>query len=93
VRPLGGGGPGDPDSGKFWISEATSVDADPPFTFTMGSGARFPQRTFQGALDDIRIYDHELTRTEVHAMSGTPEPSSCLLIVIGLGVMLGARRR
>jgi len=76
VRPLGGGGPGDPDPGGFWFSEATSVDADPPFTFTMGSGARFPQRTFQGQLDDVRIYDHELSAGEVAELAnndGTPD--------------------
>ncbi len=45
-----------------------------------------------GTLDDVRIYDHALTAAEVQSL--VPEPSSCVLVLMGaIGLMASARRR
>ena len=46
---------------------------------------------WRGMLDDIRIYDHALSATEVAAL--VPEPSSSVLLGIGLLPLLRRRRR
>lgn len=50
-------------------------------------------RQFTGLLDDVRIYDHALSQSEISALSGTsvPEPSSVALL--GLAGCLCLRRR
>ena len=44
---------------------------------------------FNGLIDDVRVYDNALTQSEVTAL--VPEPGS--LALLGLGGLLGARRR
>ena len=58
-----------------------------------GAGARW----FRGAVDDVRIYNHELTPQDVAAMYNAgpafiPEPSACWLLALAC-VGLAARRR
>lgn len=45
---------------------------------------------FNGAIDDLRIYDNELSSSEIAAL--VPEPNSALLAILG-GVTLLLRRR
>jgi len=45
---------------------------------------------FNGSIDDLRIYDHELSGSEI--MSLVPEPTSGLLMLLG-ALALGKRRR
>jgi hypothetical protein len=58
-----------------------------------GAGARL----FRGAVDDVRIYNHELTPQDVAALYGAgpayvPEPSACGLLALAWPA-LAARRR
>jgi len=50
-------GPSEPS----WISEATSNGN----TLRFGTDDQFPQRTFSGLLDDVRIYDNVLSANEI----------------------------
>ncbi|NOY41473.1 MAG: LamG domain-containing protein [Planctomycetes bacterium] len=51
-------------------------------------------QNFEGALDDIRMYDNTLTQPEVAALlTAIPEPSSLLLTVAGMVSLLVARRK
>jgi len=58
VRSIGGG-PGTTESS--WISEATSNGN----TLRFGTDDQLPNRTYNGLLDDVRIYDNELSAGEV----------------------------
>lgn len=49
------------------------------------------ERFYDGAIDEVRVYDHELSLGEVQVLAGVPEPSSALLAFVGLA--LGLRRR
>jgi hypothetical protein len=58
---------------------------------------RAGERRWVGAVDDVRIYDNELTQQEVTALFNAgptfvPEPSACGLVALGC-LALGARRR
>ena len=81
----GGPGYGAPESS--WIGKATSNGNNLRF----GTDDELSSRTFNGLLDDIRIFDHELSASEVAAL--VPEPTSYLLTVVGIGMVLAARRR
>ena len=81
------GGPSYGPSESSWIGKATSNGNNLRF----GTDDQLPSRTFNGLLDDIRIYDHELSASEVAAL--VPEPTSYLLTLVGIGMVLAARRR
>lgn len=49
-------------------------------------------RQFSGLMDDIRVYNHALTSSEVQALAAVPEPTSCLVLAFG-AVTLAMRRR
>ena len=46
-----------------------------------------------GLMDDLRIYDGELTQGEVRELAGVPEPSSLLMVGMIAGGGLAMRRR
>jgi hypothetical protein len=49
---------------------------------------------FQGALDEIQVYNHALTASDVGAMLPVSVPASAVLLVTGLGALaIGARQR
>lgn len=49
--------------------------------------------SFNGQLDEVRIYDTALTQTEIQAaMAVVPEPTSIALLAFGTGLMLRRRR-
>jgi len=52
------------------------------------TGARF----WNGSVDEVRIYDNELSATEVATLAGVPEPSSALLGLASLGLLLRRKR-
>ena len=65
-----GGDPGELET--FWVSEATSSGN----TLRFGTDDRLPSRTFDGLLDDVRVYDEELGLDQISAIAGRipPEP-------------------
>jgi len=49
---------------------------------------------YNGALDDVRIYDTALSASEIsQIMNNVPEPSSALVLIAGLGLASGRRKR
>ena len=80
-----GGGPGTSESS--WVGDTTSNGN----TLRFGTDDQLSNRTYNGLLDDVRVYDSELSAADVSAL--VPEPTSCLLIVVGLGMMFVAHRR
>ena len=43
---------------------------------------------FNGAIDDVKIFDHALSAAEVRELAGIPEPSSILLLLFATGLVL-----
>ncbi len=67
-------------------------------TFTIGEDTVFSGRTFQGGLDEIAVYNRQLSATEVSnifASAGTvPEPGAISLILLGaIGFSASRTRR
>lgn len=56
-------------------SVSTVVIPDPNSTFQLGTAEQSNTRQFNGALDDVRIYDRALTNTEIAVLAGVPVPS------------------
>jgi hypothetical protein len=77
--------------GSSWTSDSTNYAGN--LALRNMSIGRFSNggREWVGQIDDIRIYDHTLTQTELNALT-VPEPSSALLALAGL-VCLGFSRR
>jgi hypothetical protein len=48
---------------------------------------------FDGAIDDVRIYDRALSGTEVADLYALPEPATLALLALGGLAMLRRRRR
>ncbi len=89
----------------FYIDGALMATRGSSFTTTAGGtatrlGKQFApfSEYFNGALDDVRIYDRVLSSQEIDALAdgpvtATPEPASILLLATGLmGVALITRR-
>lgn len=47
--------------------------------------------SFDGLIDEVRIYDHALSESEVQGLFQIPEPASAALLFLALG--FGLRRR
>jgi len=66
-----GGSPGtDGPSETLWIAPATSNGN----TLRLGTDDQYPGRTYNGLLDDVRIYDNELSANEVAALLNITAP-------------------
>ena len=53
-------------------------------------------RRLQGMMDEFYLFTRALTPTEIHILANpqlVPEPTSCGLLVIALGLIAGSRRR
>ncbi len=57
--------------------------------FYVGAAVNWPDPDFNGTVDQVQIYNHALSLSEVQAL--VPEPTS--LALLGLGGLLAARRR
>lgn len=55
--------------------------------------ASTPGDYLDGMLDDVRIYDHALTESEIVALAIIPEPSSVLLAIMALPALAATGRR
>jgi len=74
------------DGSGNWVASSNNLnigrDASYPYS---------PERFFNGAIDDVRIYDRDLTADEVIEVYNVPEPATLLLL--GLGSLALLRRR
>ena len=58
-----------------------------------GNVAGFPYDSpFDGRIDDVRLYDEVLTAEEVSGLAIIPEPTSLVLLGLGVATLLGRRR-
>ena len=60
-------------------------------TFTIGSHDG-PSFNFAGAIDDLRVYDHALSLSEVQALAAVPVPPAFVLLLSSLGGLVFYRR-
>ena len=60
----------------------------------IGSNAHHIEHEFFGVIDDVYIYDRALSPSEVQALySVVPEPSTALLVMIGLSALANRQAR
>jgi len=72
-------------------TDILSVDAKPVSIGRRTEGVS--QHYFDGAVDDVRIYDHALSLEEVQVLVTVPEPSSLVLAALGVVALLGFAAR
>ena len=78
------------------VLEATSSYSGTP----MGTGQQIRlgrhfslNRQYNGLLDDVRIYNHALSGSEVLGLTSVPEPGALSLLVLAAAGMVARRRR
>lgn len=74
-----------------WQSDPSNSTADDNGSNTLGDSSPGGNGGFSGLIDDFRLYDHALSQAEVQAL--VPEPSSIILMGLGLWIMAMCRRR
>ena len=52
-----------------------------------------PTHSYVGLMDDVYFFDHALTTSEVASLASIPEPSSAILGLVAVSVLLFRRRR
>lgn len=65
-------------------SDANGINISNAF-LSIGINSNYDFTRFQGTLDEIKIYNHALSSTEITGLlsNSVPEPASCLLLCLG----------
>jgi hypothetical protein len=86
----------------YWDGQLVADDVLAPdhgpdaIEFRIGDSLTFPNRFFQGLIDEVAVYDRALSSAEIanlYLMASVPEPSTVLLVSLGLCVAPLWRRR
>lgn len=73
---------------------SSSLVASPANNGDIRFGRHFSlNRQYQGLMDDVRIYNHALSASEVRGLAAVPEPSSAALLCVGPAVLMRRRKR
>ena len=70
-------------NGGLVASTSDSIDrlTNERFQSTIG-GTFLPATSFDGAIDEVRLYDHALTPGEIATLAGTPPPTQTLTVTV-----------
>lgn len=78
------------ETADLWINGVKEIDGEPSdisTNFRIQHLMRGHKDGYvAGALDDVRIYDHSLTSSEVASLSSVPEPHSLVAMLIALAM-------
>lgn len=76
--------------GALDISGIVGVPTTSAVDQTIGASYS-PHYFWDGALDDVRVYNRALSLTEIQQLHAVPEPSSAALVTIGIVLLASAR--